>query len=319
MMAQSVPMSMVQMSPAGIMPAGGFAVPGNASQVVQASYPPGGGMSPPGVPCGPGVQGAVAAVGALPGCSPSRFTTQRTSVRFLNPPGMKVSWFTPNAQGQQGFNSVQLETPGRYNFIQAAIYRLKLSNIPNRPGLDLYPTLEVLPTTWRTEAYLAHSAVPVTFTEEDFEQVASGNFLIKVIYLPDPQFQDVATTGPDEVVSTRLEPGANPIAEAKRRGDILLIVRLGNIDLEAPNTPPMDAPNPYMLKNQMPKPGTVPSGHGAVLMPNTPMPVMTPNGPMPGSPYSPAVNPAPVSLPTGPVTRLPDFKEMKMVSGQASN
>jgi hypothetical protein len=31
-----------------------------------------------------------------------------------------------------------------------------------------------------------------------------------------------------------------------RRGSILLIIRMGNIDLEAPNTPAMEAPNPYM-------------------------------------------------------------------------
>src|SRR5204863_5376835 len=141
-----------------------------------------------------------------------------------------------------------LEVPGRYNFVQAGIYRLKLSDIPNRPGLELYPTLEVVPSNAKTDPFLAHSAVPVVFTEEDFDQVAAGNFLVKVIYLPDPQYQDLAATGPDEVVSSRLEPGADPIAEAHRRGSILLIIRIGNIDLEAPNTPPMDAPSPYCPK-----------------------------------------------------------------------
>ena len=73
-----------------------------------------------------------------------------------------------------------------------------------------------------------------------------------MIYLPDPQFQDLASTGTDEVISSRLEPGVDPIAEAHRRGSILLVVRLGNIDLEAPNTPAMDAPNPYAPRPQMP-------------------------------------------------------------------
>jgi hypothetical protein len=178
---------------------------------------------------------------------PSRFPTQRTSVRFASPAGMRISWFAPGAgaDGKGGYLATQLTTPGRYNFVQAAIYRLKLTNIPNRPGLELYPTLEVVPSNARTDTFLAHSAVPVAFTDEDFEQVTAGNFVVKVIYLPDPPFQDVATTGPDEVVSSRLEPGVDPIAEAKRRGCILLVVRLGNIDLEAPNTPAMDAPSQY--------------------------------------------------------------------------
>ena len=142
--------------------------------------------------------------------------------------------------------------PGRYNFLQAAIYRLKLSDIPNRPGVELYPTLEVVPGNVKTATFLAHSSVPVMFTEEDFNQVAAGNYLVKVIYLPDPQFQDLATTGVDELISSRLEPGVDPIAEAHRRGSILLVVRLGPIDLEAPNTPAMDAPNPYAPRPQMP-------------------------------------------------------------------
>jgi hypothetical protein len=165
---------------------------------------------------------------------------------------MKVSWYAPAPDGRPGFGSNQLVVPGRYNFLQAAIYRLKLSAIPNRPGLELYPTLEVVPSNARTDTFLAHSAVPVTFTDEDLDQVVAGNYVVKVVYLPFPQFQDLATTGPDEVVSSRLEPGADPIAEACRRGNILVVVRLGNIDLEAPNTPAMDAPSPYAPKAALP-------------------------------------------------------------------
>ena len=72
--------------------------------------------------------------------------------------------------------------------------------------------------------------MPVTFTDEDFDQVAAGNYIVKVVYLPDPQYQDLATLGTDEVVSSRLEPGKNPVAEAQRRGSLLLIVRMGNIN-----------------------------------------------------------------------------------------
>src|SRR5262249_52225793 len=140
-----------------------------------------------------------------------------------------------------------VEVPGRYNFVQGAVYRLKLSDIPKRAGLELYPTIEVVAQNPKTTTFLAHSAIPLTFTDDDFEQVVSGNFVVKVIYLPDPQFQDLATTGPDEiVVSTRLDPGVDPLLEAQRRGSVLLIVRMGNIDLEAPNTPGMDAGNPYL-------------------------------------------------------------------------
>src|SRR4029079_4360619 len=90
------------------------------------------------------------------------------------------------------------------------------------------------PPTPRTEAYLAHNAIPVSFTEEDFEQVLSGNFVTKVIYLPDPEFQELARAGVETLVSTRLDPGVDPIVEADRMGSIMAIVRIGNKDLEIP-------------------------------------------------------------------------------------
>jgi hypothetical protein len=231
---------------------------------------------------------------------------------------MKVSWYTAGG-GKGGFTSTQIDTPGRYNFAQAAIYRLKLSNIEGRPGMVVYPTLEVVPSNAKTDAFLAHSAVPVEFTNEDFDQVTAGNYVVKVIYLPDPQFQDVATTGGlEEIVSSRLEPGTDPIIEAQRRGSILLVVRMGNILLELENTPPMDAPNPYacppgsgpkmlpMGPGGFGSPPMVPYGMGGPMMgPRGPMmppggPLMGPGGPMVPPPGGPLMGGGPAMGPGGP-------------------
>ncbi len=217
------------------------------------------GQVPPPPPAGP--PGAVAAIPgpALPGGYPM-MGTARTSVRFLGQDGMRIGWYAPSPDGRLNFRD-QLETPGRYNFLQGGAYRLRLSNIPRRPGLFLYPTIEVAAQNPKTTTFIAHSAVPLSFTDDDIEQAIAGNFVVKVIYLPDPQFQDIATAGPDEVVSTKLEPGIDPLQEAQRRGSVLLIVRLGNIDLENQNTPAMDAPNPYLRGPMMPPPA-VPAPKG---------------------------------------------------------
>ena len=105
---------------------------------------------------------------------------------------MKISWLTQGPDGRPAYSSPPLETPGKYNFLQGAIYSLKLSNIDGRPGLEVYPTLEVVPSNYKTEEFLAHSYVPIEFTQEDFKQIVEGNYVIKVIYLPDPQFQELA-------------------------------------------------------------------------------------------------------------------------------
>jgi hypothetical protein len=151
-----------------------------------------------------------------------------SQIAFLGDEGVTVSW---DVGGYGMFDSEPLVIPGRQDFYQGAIYRLRVTNIPSRPEVELFPTLEIAPVTPRTDAYLAHSPIPVQFTQEDFDQVTSGNFVTKVIYLPDPEFQELALAGVETLVSTRLDPGVDPIVEADRRGSILAILRMGNKDL----------------------------------------------------------------------------------------
>jgi hypothetical protein len=150
-------------------------------------------------------------------------------VLFTEPESMQLLY---DVVGDGTFTSEPLVVPGRLEFGPGGIYRMKLTNIKGREGVELYPTLEVGTATPRTAAYLAHNAIPVQLTEGDFDQALSGNFVTKVIYLPDPEFQGDALAGIDTLVSTRLEPGLDPIMEADRRGSILAIVRLGNKDVE---------------------------------------------------------------------------------------
>ncbi len=77
----------------------------------------------------------------------------------------------------------------------------------------------------------------------------------------------MAATAPGEIVSTALQPGVDPIAEAARQGSVLLVVRLSNIDLEAKNTPPMTAPNPYCAPPAAAHPQMGPGAVGGVMVP----------------------------------------------------
>lgn len=200
------------------------------NHVVQHGAPPPGGpiMMPPG--------GADAGAGSF-GAAGRRFPNDTSQVYFVDPPGMQIGWQTSGGGGmQRTYLPAQLTVPARYNFRQGYIYRLKVGNIPGRPGLVLYPTLEIAPSAPATDAYLTHNPIPAQFTEEDFDQVTAGNFVTKVIYLPDPKYQELAIAGVETLVSTRLEPGIDPILEADRRGTILMILRVGAIDLEMPAT-----------------------------------------------------------------------------------
>lgn len=188
---------------------------------------------------GPGVMGVGSGMpaggygGGMMGGNPYGTVNQTVQVLFDRPEMMQVNW---DVSAVGAYDSMPLVVPGRQNFQQGAIYRLKISNIQNRPGLDLYPTLEIGPPAQRTAAYLAHAAIPIQLTQEDFDQVTAGNFVTKVIYVPDPEYQELALAGVDTLVSTRLDPGVDPVVEADRRGAILAILRIGNKDLGLPGT-----------------------------------------------------------------------------------
>ena len=233
---------------------------------------------------GPGVDGPGPGVLSYqPAVPPVAAASQ---IYFVGPEGLTVQWDV-TAPGR--FDSEQLVAPARYNFPQGAMYRLKLANIPGRPGVELFPTLEVGPAMPRTEAFLAHNAIPVEFTDEDFDQVMTGNFVTKVIYLPDPEFQEMALAGVGTLVSTRLDPGVDPIVEADRRGAIMAIVRLGNKDLAIASARPNEMQGgPAGMQGPCPPPGFV----AGVTAPQYGMPISgTPIG-LAGPPHVPLGVPA---------------------------
>jgi hypothetical protein len=237
-------------------------------------------------------------------CPPGAQAGQNTvQILFNRPEAMQVRW---DVTGVGNFDSDPLVLPGRKNFPEGGIYRLKITNVPGREGVELYPTLEVGPATPRTAAYLAHNAIPVQFTEEDFDQVLSGNFVTKVIYLPDPEFQEMALAGVETLVSTRLDPGVDPIVEADRRGSIMAVIRLGNKDVEMPGTSPdsvssagfvtqaggmPDGAMPMGMSGLGPT-GPTPAYISGVTIPQYGMPMTgTPIG-LPGPPHIPLGSPA---------------------------
>ena len=275
--------------------------------IVQAQYQPSGGYGggPP--------AGYFGGMGMPGGYCPPAAQAQRMQIKFTRPNGMKVYWVGVGPDGRQTYSPYPLEVPGRYNFTQGATYRLKINNIEDRPLLELYPTLEVMVANAKTQDFLSHSAVPLSFTDDDFKQVAEGNYLVKVIYLPDPAYQDQAGTGIEEILSTRLDPGTDPVKEARSRGTVLLVIRMGNVEQELGHSPPLNAGSSSAgsMPGGMPggpscPPGSMPGSAGwgnPNYMPSGPG--CPPGGCPPGAGYGPGMLPPTLSL--GGAQGMPSF------------
>jgi len=183
---------------------------------------------------GPGVLGVLAQGGPM-----MAGPVMATQVKFIGQDGMSVGWLSGSALARN-----QRFVPGRADFPQGSIYQLVLSNIPGEgwEGQSLYPTLEVRGAHPNTMAYLQHNTVPLELTEEDLEHIRSNNMVTKVIYLPNPEFQARAIAGVETLVSTTLDPGVDPIQQAERMGTIMLVLRVGNKEMNFEQ--PQMAPQP---------------------------------------------------------------------------
>ena len=196
--------------------------------------------------------------------------SQTTQVQFIGPDEMAIN-YDVSAHGMFDSEPIICSADGVaavHNFRQGDIYRLKLSNIAALPGRNLYPTIEIAPGFVKTQAFLAHNMVPVQFTDADLDQVAAGNFITKVVYLPHPEFQGLATAGVGTLVNTQLEPGVDPILEAANRGAILAVIRIGNKDLS--------------MEQDMSTSGTIISEESYVVTPSN----MIPNPPQISGAYT---------------------------------
>ncbi len=121
-------------------------------------------------------------------------------VRFAGPAGMKV-WLESPATGRFA-READLVAPGRLNLRQGQTYRLRLADIPGRPGQTFYPTLQIAVGDARAAVFLRNSAIQVELTAEDFAEAAAGRLITRSITLPG--------------------------------GPVLAGLRMGNIDLETP-------------------------------------------------------------------------------------
>jgi RNA polymerase sigma factor (sigma-70 family) len=99
-------------------------------------------------------------------------------LRIAGPVGMKVC-VTAAGPG----TAVPIEVPGRLNLEQGKLFRLKLTDIPNRPGAEQFPTVEIPRVNAAAESFVTSSAIPIEFTDDDFDHVTDGALITKVVYL----------------------------------------------------------------------------------------------------------------------------------------
>lgn len=168
------------------------------------------------------VAGVARAQYPVPPRLPSRGASPLLYVRFSGPDGLKATFYQGRARPRLFPTPVVVGLRPGYRF------RVQLSNLPERPGVTLYPTVEVRGNLHLPPLHGAHNfPATVDLTPADLESAAAGSVVTKVIYLENPDRAEPRATRPGQILETDVGRARDIYDEARNRGRIMVVVHLG--------------------------------------------------------------------------------------------
>lgn len=147
-------------------------------------------------------------------------------VRFQGPSGVKVEVIGPPPEPVPPGDGKGLATVG----LKVGVgYSLRVTNLPDRPGVELYPMIEILGHLHRP-AGIDPSKYPirVVLRDIDIEDAADrGQLVTQVVYLEDPDSAIPLKLGKDDPAVVTIGPAEDPRQVARALGRVMAIVRIG--------------------------------------------------------------------------------------------
>lgn len=173
-------------------------------------------------------------------------------------PGMAAEWnlaIDPTRQGQTQICEVALPNGGAAELYQPSgtmsplsgvnrallqvggIYRFKVSGMPDLPGVEVYPTVELIDHLHAPAGSEQDFPVPIEITAADAEAASQNRLVTKVVYIEQP---DLALPEPQEngLLTSDFAASANLMKVADERGRPVAIIRIGG------RTPDLRNPDP---------------------------------------------------------------------------
>ncbi len=108
------------------------------------------------------------------------------------------------------------------------VYRFRVTEIPGHPGVEVFPTIEMIDRLYPPPGQSLRFPVPVELTQQELEMAADGKFITRVIYVEDPKLAlPVAEKATSETRWFDVRPGEDPLVTADNLGRPIAILRLG--------------------------------------------------------------------------------------------
>ena len=158
----------------------------------------------------------------LPPLLPARGPAALLFLRFLGPPGMRVT-FHPGTRMARSF-----EAPTVAGVRTGYLIRAQLDHFPGDPSLVLFPSIEVRGSLWLgAKLNAADYPAPIVLTEADLASIRAGSLVTKAIYLEDPERAAPTATRPDAPIELSVPADRDLLIEARDLGRPVAIVRFG--------------------------------------------------------------------------------------------
>lgn len=192
-------------------------------------------------------------------------------VRFQGPGGAKVEVLGPPPEPVPPGDGQGLATVG----LRVGVgYSLRVSNLPDRPGVELYPMVEILGHLHRPGG-IDPSKYPIRVVLRDLDIEAAadrGQLVTQVVYLEDPEQAVPLKLAKDDPPFVTLGPAEDPARVARALGRVMAVVRIGG---RQPSVEELQGPS------------------GVAGIPGGPCPYLKADGNPCGMPCGPVCTPAP--------------------------
>lgn len=163
---------------------------------------------------------------------------QRPDFQFPGYPGAPIAnYYQPvKIQGPEG-TQIALAAEGRFverqtvpfavGLLVGEDYRVRITNLPQRPGKEIFPTIKLIGRTFPPRGQELEFPIPIEISNEDIELALNGRFITRVVYLEDPQNALPLVSNPQVPLAMDVNGGADPVAVAATMGRPVAIIRLG--------------------------------------------------------------------------------------------
>lgn len=147
-------------------------------------------------------------------------------VKVPGPKGMKITFYPGTAKPRT------LTAPFTVALRPGYVYRVKVSNIPGRPLMEFFPTLEIRGSLISEQKFRAKDyPAALVFSEEDFNAIARDTLITKVVALERREQMLAVTSTADNPPQIDIPSENDPVKAATQAAIPFLILRMGEHEI----------------------------------------------------------------------------------------